>query len=161
MQTETARGNVALVAFMAVVAIASCATDGPAPAPSPAEKELAAAPKLEDTYWKLVSLDGQVVASGRKDPREPHIRLHRYQNRLTASGGCNGMSGSYELEADRLSFGDVLGTRMACVDRMDQESRFTAMLSRVARWRIAEGRLELLDTGGAALAQFTSRDTAE
>src|SRR5690606_37142226 len=87
---------------------------------------------LENTYWKLVSLNAQAVTVA-EHQKEPHLILHPQQHTVSGSGGCNGMSGSYRLAGKQLSFGRMAGTLMACQHGMEQEQRMHAMLQEVAR----------------------------
>jgi heat shock protein HslJ len=65
--------------------------------------------------------------------------------------GCNTVGGSWELDGDELSVGQVRTTLMACDDPpgiMDQEDALVAALESVARVEVAPGRLALVDAGG-------------
>jgi heat shock protein HslJ len=111
---------------------------------------------LLDTYWKLIELGGQaVVTEGQR--REPHLILHREGSRVSAHGGCNRLAGSYRLNQERLTFGKLIATRMACEPGFRQEARFTAALAACAAWRVQGPFLELLDEAGKSLARFEVR----
>jgi heat shock protein HslJ len=108
---------------------------------------------IENTPWRLVALQGMPVEAA--DPqRAPHITLEN--KRVAGSGGCNRLAGSYVLDGERLAFGPLIGTKMACPQGMEQERAFLDALPGVKRWRIDGQRLDLLDEGGAALARFES-----
>jgi putative lipoprotein len=131
---------------------------GARPVPAPASPEAkapepAAAAPLENSYWKLIELDGVTVAVAEKQ-REPHLILHPDGRRLTGSGGCNHLAGSYVLDGETLSFGRAAGTLMACPEGMEQERAFLEALTRVRGFRIDGQRLELLDAQGIPLARF-------
>ena len=108
---------------------------------------------LENTYWKLVLLNGKPVAASERQ-REPHFILQQQQQRVTGSGGCNRLLGGYTLKDNELSFGRSAGTLMMCPDGMEQERAFLAALAATARWRIVAEQLDLMDAGGATLARF-------
>lgn len=108
---------------------------------------------LENTYWKLVWIRDQPVTVADKR-REPHLILHPDNKRVSGSGGCNRLMGSYSANADRLTFGRPASTRMACVHGMEQEDAFLTTLPSVARWRISAEQLELLDGSGNVVARF-------
>ena len=108
---------------------------------------------LENTYWKLVELGGAAVVVAELQ-REPHFILHPADKRVSGSGGCNRVTGSYTLEADRLGFGRMAGTMMACAAGMETEGAFLDALQRVARARIKQQQLELLDAADSVLARF-------
>ena len=108
---------------------------------------------LENTYWKLTSLGGSPIVTA-SPQREAHLILQPANRRVTGSGGCNRLSGSYQVNGDRISLGLVASTMMACVDGMKTEQNFLKALGRAIRWRISGQRLELLDAAGTPLASF-------
>lgn len=113
---------------------------------------LASSP-LRGTSWRLTRLQG--VPVGPVDAaREPQLLLQRQDMRVAGSGGCNRLTGSYELDGERLRFGRLGATRMACTSGMAQEQRFIDALERVRRHRIHGSHLDLLDDGGAVLARL-------
>jgi heat shock protein HslJ len=65
--------------------------------------------------------------------------------------------GSYELDGDALTFGQMAATKMACAQGMDTEQAFLAALMQVQSWKIVGEHLELFDTGGHLLARFEAR----
>jgi len=110
---------------------------------------------LENTYWRLVSLNGAAVEQTQHHAREAHMVLHPDAGRFAATAGCNQMSGGYTLDGAALAFGPAMMTLMACPEPlMEQEQALAAALSAVHGWRIAGQGLELLDADGAPLAAF-------
>ena len=83
--------------------------------------------------------------------------LHPDDKRVSGSGGCNQLAGTYSFEGNRLTFSKMAGTMMACPSGMEQERSFHDALSRAAAWRIEGEQLELLDASGNVIAQFESR----
>jgi putative lipoprotein len=110
-------------------------------------------PPLENTYWKLTYLGSTPVVANSTN-REPNFVLHPNNSTVSGSGGCNGFSGSYTLNGDRVSFGRLLSTMMACVSGMETERAFLPALAKVRRWRISGQNLDLLDDRGNSLARF-------
>lgn len=76
--------------------------------------------------------------------------------RMSANTGCNSASADYTLTGDALSIGMMAMTKRACVDpgRNEFESDYVEALSKVKRYRVTSGQLELLDAGGNVLARF-------
>jgi putative lipoprotein len=111
---------------------------------------------LENTYWKLTRLGDDTVTVASKQP-EPHLILNSGTGRATGSGGCNRMSGSYQLSGDRLSLGQMVSTMMACVEGMETEQAFLKALGQVNGWSITGRQLELEDAAGQVLARFDGR----
>ncbi len=76
---------------------------------------------------------------------------------VTGHSGCNGFGGTATIEDDKLSFGPLAGTLMACAEAvMDQERKFYSALEATAAFRIdtETGKLFLLDGQGVELARF-------
>jgi putative lipoprotein len=111
---------------------------------------------LDGTYWKLTHL-GESPVPAFEPRREPHLVLAKNQQRVSGAGGCNRIMGSYQLEGDKLSFGKMAATMMACADGMDVEQVFLKALGQVAQFRLEGGELVLLDAQGATLAKFAAQ----
>jgi copper homeostasis protein (lipoprotein) len=111
---------------------------------------------LENTYWKLTRLGNEAVIVGERQ-REPHVILNLETKRVSGSSGCNRLVGGYELNGDKLTFGQMASTRMACPDGMDTERAFLAALQEVKKWKVAGQHLELLDAAGNLEARFEAR----
>ncbi len=111
---------------------------------------------LENSYWKLTRLQDQPVTVAAQQ-REPYLILRPEDHRLSGSGGCNRLTGSYRLEGARLTLGQVASTMMACLDGMATEHAFLQALNRVETFEILGEHLELFDAGGAMLARFERR----
>ena len=108
---------------------------------------------LEGTAWQLVSLGGEAVTVGEGRPR-PGLTLLAEDGRAAGSDGCNRFMGSYTVEGEKLSFGQLASTMMACADGMDAAQRYTAALGATARYRTLGVHLELYDGAGTLLARF-------
>jgi heat shock protein HslJ len=121
------------------------------PLPSGGSNEGAggAAAPLEKTDWRLIRLGDATVA----DPqRAPNLVLDPATHRVNGSGGCNRLSGGYELKGEQLTFGRMASTMMACPSGMETEQRFLSALGQVKKWKIAGRQLELMDDSGAVVA---------
>ncbi len=94
------------------------------------------------TYWKLTYLGDQPIPVVRW-AHEPHVILHPDTRRASGAGGCNRFTGSYEVNGDRLAFGETAATMMACLEGMETEKAFFAADSRLVT---VEGGI----VGGAA-----------
>jgi len=108
---------------------------------------------LENTYWRLDWLAGAAVSTA-PGAREQHFVLHRDGRRVTGSGGCNRFTGGYELTVERLSFGKMAGTMMACQESMESERAFLQALGKAQKALVREQQLELFDADGKVLARF-------
>lgn len=144
-----------LCALACLLTTAGCTT------PASDDVAAAAAVPLTGTTWRLTQIGGQLVDN---PPGESaaSFQLQADNSRVTGFAGCNRMFGEYSLNGEALKFGQVGATKMACLEegRMQLESRFFETLSQVARWRITDSTLELLDGGGQALATFAATPEA-
>lgn len=108
---------------------------------------------LRDTYWKLVRL-GETPVRVAQRQREPHLIFASAEPRVSGSGGCNRVTGSFQQDGDTLRLRQTAGTMMACPAGMEQEQLFLQSLEKVARYRIKGSHLEMLDAAGAVIARF-------
>ncbi|WP_158773357.1 META domain-containing protein [Cobetia sp. L2A1] len=114
---------------------------------------------LENTYWKLVTLDDQPtpVVEGQ---REAHIVLHSpdsstQHSRVAGTTGCNRLMGEYHHDEHELSFNRLATTRMACPGEVATLERvFLTTLSDVSGWQIAGKTLTLTDDQGVSRAHL-------
>jgi len=120
------------------------------------ENREAAEVPLENTYWKLIRLPGAEINSP-SAKQKPHFVLNPETHRISGAGGCNRLSGSYQIDGDRIRFSQMISTMMACVEGMDTEQAFRNALNVVGTWKIAGQRLELFDVSGKLRATFESR----
>jgi putative lipoprotein len=109
--------------------------------------------RLEDTTWKLTRLGDKDVVSS-ENQRQPYIVLDSSNRRVTGSGGCNRLNGSYTLEKQTIHFGPIASTMMACPSGMDLEGTFLHALDKAHRWKIQGNELEFQDEDGAFLLGF-------
>jgi heat shock protein HslJ len=106
---------------------------------------------LDNTYWKLVELNGKAVAI-HEDQREVHLILRVDGHSVGGFGGCNPLKGRYERDGSKLRFAGPASTLMAC-PYIDDEQAFTTALERVTHYQILGESLDLRDDTGS-LARF-------
>ena len=96
---------------------------------------------LGGTSWTVMSIDG---APTLVDARP--TMTFEFDGKLSGSGGCNGYTGTFRTEEDRITIGQLTSTMMGCeADRMAQEGAFGAALEASTNWRLTEqGTLELV-----------------
>jgi len=150
---------------LCVTALLTACSESEAPAPgattespsypTPATPAQSTA-QLENTYWKLMTLDGEPVSTP-EGTREIQFVLHQEGHRVAGFSGCNQMMGAYQLEHDKITFSQMGGTRMFCENTMDIETRVHQMFAKVASWKISGESLALSDAGGQTIATFESR----
>ena len=110
---------------------------------------------LRGTYWRLVQLNGQAISVPRASKQqEPHLVFSSEGDRVSGSGGCNALTGSFEVDGDKLHLRQMVSTMRACLTGMEHEREFLQTLGKVARYRTIGGHLDLLDEQGAVIARF-------
>jgi len=112
----------------------------------------AAAP-LEGTTWHLATL-GERTVTASSSPQRAGLVLDGENHRVSGSGGCNRIMGTYTRDGEHIGFSPMAATRMACPDGMDLEQAYTAMLELVTSWRVLGRTMELRDVDGRRLASF-------
>ena len=128
---------------------ASAAPDTTAPAaPTPA----APAAALEGTEWRLVDIGGQPAPAGADSMHHPGFTLLAEGRKVQGSAGCNRMTGTYQLDGEKLKFGPLATTRMAC-PAMETETAFLKALKQTTRYEVSGSSLTLYgaDTAVARL----------
>lgn len=109
--------------------------------------------QVENTHWRLVRLKDSPIAVASLQ-QEAYLVLNSASRRVTGSGGCNQISGSYKLKGDQLTFGHMSVTMKACARGMETEKDFLEELRRAAKCKIEGPNLELFDAGGTVVARF-------
>ncbi len=75
---------------------------------------------------------------------QPYIYLQAQGDKLSGSGGCNRLFGSYDLNGSALEFHSVASTMMACPGKsMDNEARILEVLKLVTNFVITGDVLSL------------------
>ena len=99
--------------------------------------------------WRATDVNGYPVAA----ERAPTLRLEAGE-RVSGTTGCNNYSGSYRVASrDRISFGPLAVTRMACEPPlMEQERRFLAIMAQVQGYSLyGDGGISLIAADGSAV----------
>ena len=109
---------------------------------------------LVEKYWKLTELMGEPVTTTGKDA---YITFKIDGNRLVGNGGCNSLSGTYQLGvANRVSFSQMISTMMMCMDNMETEEGLKRVLGMADSYYL-QGDVLILNKGRMApLARFTA-----
>ncbi len=82
-----------------------------------------------------------------------HITISFEQGQVRGNSGCNTYGGEYTVRGDRIEFGVLETTLMACTDStlMEQESMFTRFLGEAGQFEIVDDRLRIYKAGGEEL----------
>ena len=92
--------------------------------------------QLLDTYWKLVELGNESIATP-EGMREAHVILASDGSRAHGHAGCNNFFGNFEARGDTLTFSALGSTMMACPEGMDTEQAFLDVLGKTNRHQIS------------------------
>ena len=115
-------------------------------------------PDLTNSSWQLTDY---VDAEGHTQSALPDAPafITFEDGQFSASTGCNGLSGSYEVDGQQISFQLGPMTMRACSEpQADQESGFLNGLHKAARYELKAGSLTLMDADGNQLLTFSERE---
>ncbi len=123
---------------------------------SAARSDKRSAANLQDTYWKLLELDGKKIPLAPSHKRQIRITLASEGSRVIGFSGCNQFTGTFTQAESELRFSQMVSTRMACVAPYKQiEPKLLKILNQTTAYRIEGERLLLLQ-GDKVLARFES-----
>ena len=112
---------------------------------------------ITEKFWKLIELNGAPIALDESASRTPHIILKKEDNRVNGHGGCNTITGSYEIDlsAHRIRFTQMVTTMIACLN-MEVEAGLKRALEMTDNYSLsADGKfLSLNRARMAPLARF-------
>lgn len=109
---------------------------------------------IVEKYWKLTELFGKAIQMDSTFQKEPHIILKDQDNRVNGNGGCNTISGYFEVRSmNRISFTKMITTQMAC-PKMEIESQFLKALAAADNFNLTGDILTLNKGRMAPLARF-------
>lgn len=92
--------------------------------------------KITETYWKLISLNGEKVVVDSSFKREPYLMLREKDNKVSGNAGCNQIMGSYTLKGgNQIEFSQMASTMMACPN-LDSERAFLDAIEKVDHYSL-------------------------
>jgi heat shock protein HslJ len=125
----------AVLPLLPLLALSACATSG--------------IPRIGTGDFVALDVNGAPVVGD----RPLTLRLDS-EGRASGNSGCNSFSAPYELGSrERITFGPVVSTRMACApDIMEQETRFIAILDAAESYSVyASGSVSIIAPDGRAI----------
>ena len=99
---------------------------------------------LEDTQWKLARMESIPAKAITAEEDAFVMEFSAADTMVAGRTNCNRFFGKYELKGQKLSFGDLGMTRMACPD-MKYEDAFVKMLDEVDSYAIEGSELKFYD----------------
>lgn len=111
-------------------------------------------PRIEDKKWVLTELQGKPVER-KEGLKEAFIQFDMETAGFHGNGTCNNIFGQYELlEGDRIAFGNIASTMMAC-QNMETEKTFLSLLDQVDNYNVSDSTLSLNKAKMSPLARFS------
>jgi len=110
---------------------------------------------LEGKIWNLNAFnDGTNLVSVLLDTA---IHVEFKDGNVSGSSGCNTYSGAFQQDGQKLSFGTLASTLMACADEgvMKQETAYLNALAKVTHYSIEGNKLTLYDANNLIIAEFS------
>ena len=112
---------------------------------------------ITEKYWKLIEINGKTVEWDESAKQEAFIILKDEDNSVNGNGGCNTLTGSYELDrkTNRIKFTQMATSMMACFN-MEIEEQLKQALSMADNYSLSDdGKyLSLNRARMAPLARF-------
>jgi heat shock protein HslJ len=115
---------------------------------------------LEGKLWQMKSYrsaDGQMVET------MPDVKTTAEFNNGQVGGNaaCNSYSGPYEVNGDKIEFGMMASTMMACPEPiMEQEMGYLAGLEQVATFEVTADSLKMFDADSEIVLEFAPIEPA-
>ena len=121
------------IIFLFVTVLASCgSTQG-----------TTSAAMLTANTWELSEINGTAVSASNYSRGLPNVTFTT-DNKITGNGGCNGFSGSYNLNDEGgMNISQVMATKMFCEGA--NEGDFFAALDKVTMTKIDKDKLILMN----------------
>jgi heat shock protein HslJ len=131
---------------------------GQTPAPSASRQDAAPSvqPSLTETQWNLTEVEGEAVTA-RPPDSQPYIYLQEPADKISGSGGCNRLFGSFDLSGSSLQFHSIASTLMACTGSSGaHEPALLDALKLTTSYEISGNTLQL-KMDDRVLARFQAR----
>ncbi|MBI1213126.1 MAG: META domain-containing protein [Alphaproteobacteria bacterium] len=109
------------------------------------------ADQIRGHTWIAEAIDSEDVLDGTR------VTMTVDGDKVSGKAGCNSYGGPVEISGDRVKFGALFSTRMACMREgvMEQEQRFLSTLRRVTHGEIRSDGILLLK-GRAGVIEFNA-----
>lgn len=155
------------VVFMALMILTACTGQAviqePTEAPVPTGTTPASQPPpdlapggLEGLTWRLVAFIDR-KGNQKSVISEARLTIEFDGEQVSGSAGCNHYFASYLVDGERLTFNNAGVTEMYCAypeGIMEQEAGYLAALQIVDTYRIADGRLQMIDDQGRTVLTY-------
>lgn len=103
--------------------------------------------RLND-IWVMQEMTGIALKKENLNKGLPTFEFHLGDNRFSGHAGCNQMSGSIMVEGNRIKFGPIASTKMACPDMTVEQAVSNALSNKTLTYSIDNMKLTLTSTQG-------------
>jgi heat shock protein HslJ len=93
--------------------------------------------------WALESIEGKTYSRVENQNLHPTVEIYLAEERFNGNTGCNNMSGKITVNGSKISFTNIITTKMFC-DGVDETS-FISALEKANNYKIEKMRLYLYD----------------
>jgi heat shock protein HslJ len=135
------RSLFALFFFISVSVLAGCSSSGNNSDNKP----------LTGTEWILFEMDGNKYEPA--DGKNVTMKFDGTEQNVNGKAPCNTYGGPYIKSSNKLYFGGLFSTEMAC-DELKSEQEYFKILGKVFSYRISGDKLYFFDNGGMVIARF-------
>ncbi|HMQ78557.1 MAG TPA: META domain-containing protein [Ignavibacteria bacterium] len=134
----------AVIAVLIVMLVYGCGSSGSSGDKSP----------LAGTEWVLFEMEGVKYepASG----KNVTMILDGTAKKMGGKAPCNTYGSVYTKSANKISFGNVFSTEMACAE-LDAESVYYKILPKVFAYQVSGDKLYFFDSGGMVILRFKAK----
>jgi len=109
---------------------------------------------LTETEWIMFEMDGvKYEPSGSKNVT---MIFDGTAKKMGGKAPCNTYGSTYTKSANKISFGNVFSTEMACGE-LEAESAYYKILPRVYAYQISGDKLYFFDSGGMVILRFKAK----
>ena len=133
----------AFIVILMSVAAYGCSSSGSTDGKSP----------LTGTEWSLIEMDGVMYEQGSKNVT---MIFDGSAKKMSGKAPCNTYGSTYTKSANKISFGNVFSTEMACGE-METESVYYKILPKVYAYQISGNKLYFFDSGGMVILRFKAK----
>lgn len=112
---------------------------------------------LAGTSWTLVSYGDPVYPTAAVSGVDTSL-VFGTDGQVSGSMGCNGFGGDYSVKGDKITFGPIISTMMACEEpRMSQETATFAVMSGTVNYTLNGDSLTITSADGSRVLNLTKK----
>ncbi|MDR1878941.1 MAG: META domain-containing protein [Bacteroidales bacterium] len=105
--------------------------------------------------WIVVEIENEKIELS--DPKRfPSMTLS--DGTVSGHGSCNRFHGPYTLKDNRITFGNIVATKMFCMDTQKTEDKYMKALQKVQRWEYKDNQLCFLDDKNQVVIRFQEKE---